>query len=167
MRFRRQSSRSVPAPTTPTETGEITDRLGTWSRRAGGQTRGYLASFRKARAIDDNRGRGLRTALRLRLNGAYGTLRTRGVVDLAKANRRGPKRGARAEGHGQVETCKHRGPNRRDRRHRDPRSTQTRGPKRAAISRARRRTLNGSRLRHVESGAFDGARPRGRRIADH
>ena len=38
------------------------DRLGTWSRRSGGQTRGYLSSFRKARAIDDNRGRGLRTA---------------------------------------------------------------------------------------------------------
>src|SRR5271154_5880530 len=62
MRFRRQSSRSVEAPTTPAETGEIAPRLGTWSRRSGGQTRGYLASFRKARAIDDNRGRGLRTA---------------------------------------------------------------------------------------------------------
>jgi hypothetical protein len=89
------------------------------------------------------------------------------VLDLAKANRRGgPKRGARAEGHGQVETCKHHGPNRRDCRRRDPRSTQTHNPKRAAISRARR-TLKGARLRYVERGAFDGARPRGRRIADH
>jgi len=104
---------------------------------------------------------------RFRLNGAYGTLRTRGVVGLAKANPHVRKRGARAEGHRQVEACKHRGPNRRDRRRRDPRSTQTHNPKRAAISRARRRTLKGARLRHVECGAFDGARPRGRRIADH
>src|ERR1700693_320603 len=48
-----------------------------------------------------------------------------------------------------------------------PQQTKTPTQKRAAISRARRRTLKGARLRHVECGAFDGARPRGRRIADH
>lgn len=52
---RGQSSRSVTEATTPTELGEITRRLGMWTRRSEQQTRGSLASFRKRTTIDDIR----------------------------------------------------------------------------------------------------------------
>src|SRR5271168_5201440 len=144
-------------PTTPTETGEID--APPWNVVAALRRPNAWIPRQLPQGSRDRRQSGPRTAnrtCRFRPNGAYGTLRTRGVVGPAKANPNVRKRGARAEGHRQVETCKHHGPNRRDCRHRDPRSTQTHNLKRAANL---PRTPKGARSRHVECGAFDGAKP--------